>query len=201
VTAWDCDYLACSAYKFFGPHVGVLWGRRERMEALPVYKLRPAPDDLPGRWMTGTQSHEGIAGTLAAIEYLADLGREQGAPVTRRQALLAGYQRIAAYERPLCRRLIAGLAELPGVTIRGISNLDRLEQRVPTVSITHRRYPSRELAEKLGERGIFVWHGNYYALSLTEALGLEPEGMLRIGLLHYNTLDEVERLLEELRRF
>ena len=200
VRAWDCDYLACSAYKFFGPHLGLLWGRRERMEALPVYKLRPAPDELPGRWMTGTQSHEGIAGTLAAIEYLADLGREAGEPVSRRQALLTGYERIAAHERSLCRRLIAGLAELPGVTIRGISDLDRLEQRVPTVAITHERHSSRDLAARLGERGIFVWHGNYYALALTEALGLEPEGMLRIGLLHYNTLEEVERLLEELRR-
>ncbi|MBX7167250.1 MAG: cysteine desulfurase-like protein [Pirellulales bacterium] len=200
VQAWGCDYLLCSAYKFFGPHVGILWGRAERLAELPVYKVRPAPNDLPGRWMTGTQNHECLAGVLAAIEYLAALGRSIApAAASRRQALVAAYEAITAYERGLQARLLAGLAELPSVKIYGITDPKRLHERVPTVSITHRRYRPLELAQRLADEGVFVWHGNYYALSLTEALGLEPEGMVRIGLLHYNTREEVERLLDLLR--
>jgi cysteine desulfurase family protein (TIGR01976 family) len=200
VQAWDCDYLACSAYKFFGPHVGILWGRRERMAQLPAYKLRPSPDDLPGRWMTGTQSHEGIAGVLAAVEYLADLGRSSdgGRCASRRQALLTAYARIAAYERTLSLRLLAGLKRLERVRLWGIAETDRLDERVPTYSVTHGRLSPIALAQRLAERGIFVWHGNFYAVPLTEALGLEPAGLVRIGLLHYNTIEEVDRLLAEL---
>jgi cysteine desulfurase family protein (TIGR01976 family) len=199
VHGWDCDFLACSAYKFFGPHVGVLWGRRELLAELPAYKLRPAPDGLPGRWMTGTQNHEGIAGTLAAVEYLADLGRNL-VPQTDspREALEAAFAAIAAYERRLVGSLLAGLAELPGVKVWGITDPARLDRRVPTVAVTHHRLSPRELATCLAERGIFVWHGNFYALPLTEALGLEPDGLVRIGLLHYNTEEEVQRLLEVL---
>jgi cysteine desulfurase family protein (TIGR01976 family) len=199
VRGWDCDLLACSAYKFFGPHVGVLWGRRELLGGLPAYKVRPAPESLPGRWMTGTQNHEGIAGTLAAVEYLADLGRHlmpEAAP--RRAALEAAYAGIAAHERGLVGELLAGLAEVPGVRIWGITDPNRLDQRVPTVALTHRRLRPAELAARLAERGMFVWHGNFYALPLTEALGLEPEGLVRIGLLHYNTREEVQRLLATL---
>ncbi len=200
VDAWGCDFLVSSAYKFFGPHVGVLWGRRELLTSLPAYKVRPAPDGLPGRWMTGTQNHEGIAGTLAAVEYLADLGRrlEPGAS-DRREALQAAYGAIAEYERRIFAELLAGLAELPDLNIWGITDPARLDQRVPTVAITHRRLKSRELAEYLATRGIFVWHGNFYALPVTEALGLEPDGLVRIGLLHYNTAEEVERLLGAMR--
>ena len=199
VHAWDCDFLACSAYKFFGPHVGVLWGRRELLEELPAYKLRPAPDDLPGRWMTGTQSHEGIAGTMAAVEYLADLGRHLVPDAaSRRAALQAAFTAITAYERRLAGGLLAGLAELPGVKVWGITDPERLDRRAPTVSITHHRLSPRELAAHLAERAIFTRHGNFYALPLTEALGLEPDGLLRIGLLHYNTEEEVQRLLEVL---
>ena len=196
VAAWDCDFLACSAYKFFGPHVGVLWGRRQLMADLPAYKVRPAPDDTPGRWMTGTQNHEGIAGTLAAVEYLADLGRSCQADVTdRRAALVAAYRNIASHERSLVSTMLAGLAELPAVKIWGITDQNRLDQRVPTVAITHDRIRPAELARHLGDLGIFVWHGNFYAQPLTEALGLEPDGMVRIGLLHYNTQEEVQRFL------
>jgi cysteine desulfurase family protein (TIGR01976 family) len=201
VRGWDCDFLACSAYKFFGPHVGVLWGRRELLAELPAYKVRPAPDDLPGRWMTGTQNHEGIAGTLAAVEYLADLGRHLllGAEAAgRRAALKAAYAGITAYERALVGRLLAGLAELPGVKVWGITDSNRFEQRVPTVALAHQRLRPAELATYLAQRGIFVWHGNFYALPLSEALGLEPEGLVRIGLLHYNTEEEVQRLLAAL---
>jgi cysteine desulfurase family protein (TIGR01976 family) len=214
VQALGCDYLACSAYKFFGPHVGVLWGRRERLEALPAYKLRAAPDDLPDRWMTGTQNHEGIAGTLAAVEYLADIGRRcgcvggpprdsqprQGEPrpgaiTERRVALRAAYQQIEHYERQLLARLLKGLREMPEITVHGITDPARLAERVPTVCFTHARHAPREIARRLAAEGIYVWHGNYYALPLTETLGLEPQGAVRVGLLHYNTAGEVDRLL------
>ncbi len=199
VTAWDCDYLACSAYKFFGPHVGVLYGKREHMERLPAYKLRPAPDDLPGRWMTGTQSHEGIAGTLAAVEYLADLGRSVSARASsRREALLAAYDAIQTYERDLGGHLIRGLSQLPQIKIWGITDSARLTERVPTIALTHAQRPACAVAEYLNHHGIFVWHGNFYALSLTETLGLEPEGMVRIGLLHYNLAEEVDRVISVL---
>jgi cysteine desulfurase family protein (TIGR01976 family) len=199
VERWGCDFLACSAYKFFGPHVGVLWGRRELLAELEPYKVRPAPDDLPGRWMTGTQNHEGIAGVLAAVEYLADLGRTlAGNEPNRRAALAAAYRAIERYERRLVADLLDRLAELPEVTVRGIAGPDPVDRRVPTVAVTHRRLRPRELAELLARRGIFVWHGNFYALPLTEALGLEPDGLLRIGLLHYNTDEEVGRLVSML---
>jgi len=201
VAAWDCDYLACSAYKFFGPHVGLLWGRRELLERLAPYKLRPAPDELPGRWMTGTQNHEGIAGTLAAIDYLADLGRQlQPAAAGRRQALAAAFAGIVPYEQMLVARLIAGLQQIGDVRVWGIVDPARSAERVPTVAFTHRRLTSQQIAEILGERGIFCWPGNYYALPLTEALGLEPDGAVRLGLLHYNTTEEVDRAIEEIGR-
>lgn len=199
VAELGCDFLACSAYKFFGPHVGVLWGRSELLRELPVYKLRPAPDSIPGRWMTGTQNHEGIAGALAAVDYLADLGRSQTPHrASRRDALRSAYQGIAAHEGELLAELLAGLDGLKSVKIWGITDPARFHHRVPTVSITHAKRKPAELAQYLGERGLYVWHGNYYALSLTEALGLEPAGMVRIGLLHYNTHEEVDRLLEAL---
>jgi cysteine desulfurase family protein (TIGR01976 family) len=201
VAEWDCDYLICSAYKFFGPHVGLMWGRRALLESLSPYKLRPATDDLPGRWMTGTQNHEGIAGTMAAVEYLADLGRSVDSSATdRRGALRSAMNAIGQYERELAAGLIEGLAALSKITMWGITDPARLDERVPTVSLRHADLGPLELARWLGQRGIFVWHGNYYALPLTETLGLEPEGMVRVGLLHYNTSDEVNRLLEELAK-
>jgi cysteine desulfurase family protein (TIGR01976 family) len=201
VQALGCDFLACSAYKFFGPHVGVLWGRRRLLEEIEAYKVRPAPLSPPGKWMTGTQSHEAIAGALAAVEYLADLGRAVAGneSLTRRAALREAYRAIGLYERRLCSRLLAGLVEIPEVKVWGIDSAERMEERVATISFTHDRFTAAEMAEQLGRRGFFVWHGNYYALNLTETLGLEPEGMLRVGLVHYNTLAEVERFLEALR--
>lgn len=198
--AWGCDYLVCSVYKFFGPHVGVLWGRRERLEALEAYKLRAAPEELPRKWMTGTQNHEGIAGALAAVEYLADLGRAvSGGSAPRRRALVQAFTAITAYETRLCERLLAGLDEIPGLRVWGITDRRRLAERAPTLALRHEGLAPRQLAERLADEGIFVWHGNFYALPLTEALGLEPEGVVRVGLLHYNTAEEVERLLEVLR--
>ncbi len=202
VAGWNCDFLACSAYKFFGPHVGVLWGRRELLESLPAYKLRPAGDMLPDRWMTGTQSHEGIAGTLAAVEYLAEIGRTVDATrAARRPALAAAFSAITTYETLLASRLLSGLAELPRFKVWGISGTARLDERVPTVSIRHQSRTAREVALRLAEQGIFVWDGNFYALPLTQALDLEPEGVVRIGLLHYNTSEEVDRLLTALAEF
>jgi cysteine desulfurase family protein (TIGR01976 family) len=202
VEAWGCDYLVCSAYKFFGPHEGILWGRRQLLETLPAYKVRPAADTLPEKWMTGTGNHEGIAGLLAAIEYLAELGVQHGAKASgRRAAIVAGMTAISGYERKLCDRLLEGLGRFKNVRVWGITNPARLAERVPTVSITHGKLAPLELAERLAARGIFAWHGNFYALPLTEALGLEPEGMVRLGLLHYNTAAEVDRLLTVLEEF
>ena len=201
VSDLDCDFLACSAYKFFGPHVGILWGKRNWLETLEAYKLRPAANDLPDRWMTGTQSHEGIAGTLAAIDYLADLGRfvsPNGQP--RREALAAAYSAIGNYERELATRLLLGLSDMPDIRIWGIADLERLDERVPTVSFTPARLKPQANAEQLADAGIFVWPGNHYALPFTEATGLEPDGTLRIGLLHYNTAEEIDRLLDCLRQ-
>jgi len=196
VEAWRCDFLVCSAYKFFGPHVGVLWGRSELLETLPAYKVRPAPDESPGRWMTGTQNHEGIAGTLAAVDYLAELGRRVDPTAwSRRLALAAAFRAIAAYERELVDELLGGLSELKRVRVWGITDPRRLDERVPTVAVTHAQLTPRDLARHLADHGIFVWHGNFYALPLTDALGLEPEGLVRIGLLHYNTREEIRRLL------
>lgn len=200
VTAWGCDYLACSPYKFFGPHMGVLYGKREAMTSPPAYKLRPCSDELPWRWELGTLNHEGIAGTLAAVDYLASLGRSGTAEPARRDALRSAFESIVAHERALAARLLEGLAGLDAIRVWGISDLDRLAERVPTVSLTHARLTPAEVAEALGRQGIFVWHGNYYSLPVTEALGLEPEGMVRIGILHYNTAAEVDRVLEALGR-
>jgi cysteine desulfurase family protein (TIGR01976 family) len=200
VQALGCDFLACSAYKFFGPHVGVLWGRRRLLDELEAYKVRPAPLEPPGKWMTGTQSHESIAGALAAVEYLAELGRTLAGneSLPRRAALREAYREIGLYERALAARLLAGLDQMPDVKVWGINAPERIDERVATVSFTHDRFSAQEMAEQLGRQGFFTWHGNYYALNLTESLGLEPDGMLRIGIVHYNTLDEVERLLEAL---
>lgn len=198
VEALGCDFLACSAYKFFGPHVGILWGRKKLLEELEAYKVRPAPQTPPDKWMTGTQSHESIAGALAAVEYLADLGRTLAGneSLPRRAALREAYREIGLYERTLVARLLAGLDEIADVKVWGITGTQRLDERVATVSFTHDRFTAAEMAERLGRTGFFTWHGNYYALNLTEQLGLEPNGMLRVGIVHYNTMSEVERLLE-----
>ena len=190
VQALGCDYLACSAYKFFGPHVGILWGRRALLDALPAYKVRPASNDSPGKWMTGTQNHEGIAGAAAAIDYLADLDPARD--------LHAAMTAIQSYERTLARRLLEGLAARPRYTVWGIRDLDRLGERVPTIAITDQEATPRQLAERLAARQIYVWHGNNYALEVSQRLGREPHGFVRLGLVHYNTEAEVDRLLDTL---
>ena len=196
VTSWGCDWLACSAYKFFGPHVGVLWGRPELLKSLTPYKLRPVTETLPGRWMTGTQNFEGIAGTKAAVDYLTELGRQVGGPAdSRRKLLESAYAAIGDYERQLASRLIEGLVAIPQLTVYGLTDLQRVGDRTPTVSFVHKKMPAIDLAAKLGQLGLFVGHGNFYALQVSEAFGLEPAGVVRVGLMHYNSNSEIDRLL------
>ncbi|HEX5827790.1 MAG TPA: cysteine desulfurase-like protein [Candidatus Limnocylindrales bacterium] len=203
VQAVDTDFLACSAYKFFGPHVGVLYGRQAALDALPTYKLRPAGD----RFETGTLNHEGIAGSLAAVEYIAEVGERYGAAhddvfpgmAGRRRHAHTGMAAIRAYEMALFERLLAGLEAIPGARIWGITDRARFDERTPTAAVTFEGRTAQAVSGALGERGIATWWGNFYALSVTERLGLEPGGVLRIGLTHYNTGAEVDRLLDELR--
>jgi len=198
VQALDCDFLVCSAYKFFGPHEGVLYGKYDLLDRLQAYKVRPADNRPPHKFETGTQNHEGIAGTLAAVEYLASLSGDRG---TRRERILSSMKRIQDYERGLVSHLIHRLQQIRGLRIYGITEPDRLDQRVPTVAFRMEGLSPRRVAESLGERGIFVWDGNYYALAVTERLDVEDKGgMVRVGLAHYNTMEEVDRLLEELHR-
>lgn len=201
VRALDCDFLACSTYKFFGPHMGVLYGKREHLKRLRPYKVRANTDAIPNRWEMGTLNHECIAGITAAVEYLADLGRHANpGAATRRVALLAAFEVIRQHEHSLMERLIHGLLEIPGVKLYGITDPKRFNQRTPTIAVRIAGHTPLELATKLGERGIFTWDGNYYALNLTERLDVEKSGgFLRIGLVHYNTVDEVDRVIAALR--
>ncbi|HLC05173.1 MAG TPA: cysteine desulfurase-like protein [Anaerolineales bacterium] len=210
VKALDPDFLVVSAYKFFGPHVGALYGKLELLDRLEAYKVRPAPSEPPGKFETGTQNHEGLAGTLGAIEYLAILGEEHGKEhVTRlgskftgrRLQLKTAMASIQAYEASLSRELIRTLQGEPGIRIWGITDEKDISRRVPTVSFTHERHSPRHIAARLGQEGIYVWDGNYYALAVTERLGLEGHGgMVRVGAAHYNTPEEVERLGQALHR-
>jgi cysteine desulfurase family protein (TIGR01976 family) len=201
VRALDCDFLVCSTYKFFGPHMGVLYGKREHLKRLDPYKVRANTNAVPNRWEWGTLNHECIAGITACVDYLAALGRHANPSVsTRRAALLAAYEVIQKHERGLMESLIQGLLSIPGLRLYGISDPRRLDQRCPTIAVRINGYTPLGLATQLGERGFFTWDGNYYALNLTEHLDVEKDGgFLRIGLAHYNTAEEVERLLETLR--
>lgn len=200
VAAWNCDFLACSPYKFFGPHQGVLYGKREHLESLEAYKVRPAPNDLPGKWMTGTQSHESIAGSMAAVDYLASIGaRHHEGATNRRAELLAGLACIRKHEHALAEAMMDVLDSIESLRVWGITDRARFDRRVSTFSVTHESLSPKQLAGRLGAEGVCTWSGNYYALPLTEALNLEPEGMLRIGLLHYNTAEEIERFAGILR--
>jgi cysteine desulfurase family protein (TIGR01976 family) len=203
VRALDCDFLVCSPYKFFGPHMGVLYGKRKHLQSFKPYRVRPASDQIPDRWETGTQLHELIAGVAAAVDYLAEVGRH-GAPdaATRRDALLAAYRVTVPHERTLLTELVAGLLEIPKLKFFGISDPTRFTERCSTVAVRIGDHHPTAIAAFLGDRGIFTWDGNFYALNLTERLGVEQRGgLLRIGLVHYNAIDEVQRLLSALRDF
>ncbi len=201
VRALDCDFLACSTYKFFGPHMGVLYGKREHLQRLQPYKVRPNTNAVPNCWEWGTLNHECIAGIAACVDYLADLGRQvdSSAP-DRRSALLAAYRAIQQHERGLAETMIRGLLDIPGLKLYGITDPARFDRRCPTFVVRIPNHTPLELATRLGERGFFTWDGNYYALNLTERLNVEKDGgFLRIGLAHYNTAEEVTRLLTALR--
>ena len=201
VRALDCDFLVCSTYKFFGPHMGVLYGKREHLTRLRPYKVRPSHDDIPYCWETGTLNHECIAGIKACVDYWEELGRRaQSAVATRRAAILAAHEAIHKHERAMTEKMIAGLLAIPRLKLYGISDPRRFDNRCATFVVRIEGHTPLELATKLGERGFFTWDGNYYALNLTEQLDVERlGGFLRIGLVHYNTMEEVERLLAALR--
>ena len=203
-----CDFLACSPYKFFGPHQGVLWGKAELLEKLEAYKVRPAENTAPGKFETGTQLHEGQAGTLGVLEYLEWLGETMGAEYLenfpefsgRRKKLHAAMLAIQDYEQTLSSRLIEGLQNLAGVDVKGISAVKDLARRVPTVSFTVKNQNPEEIAVKLAAENIFVWDGHNYALEAVRLMGIEEAGgVVRIGPVHYNTLEEIDRTLEVLK--
>ncbi len=218
----DCDFLVCSTYKFFGPHMGVLYGKREHLARLHPYKVRPLTDAVPNRWEWGTLNHECIAGITACVDYLAELGHhsltnvgtaalgrasgEARSPSTslRRAAIVAAFEAIHKYEHGLMQHLMTGLAEIPNIKIYGITDPARFSERCPTIALRVINQAADQtplaLSTKLGDRGFFTWDGNYYALNLTEHLDVEKSGgFLRIGLVHYNTAEEVDRLLQAIK--
>ncbi len=199
-----CDFLVCSAYKFFGPHQGILWGRRKILESLEPYKVRPASDDIPGCFETGTQSHEGMAGTAAAVDYFAWIGETLAGDYHERNQRYSGRRRFVHaaleylfdYEKSLARHLIDGLLELPGVHVQGITNPSAMTRRVPTVSFIVDKVAPSEIAKSLARRNIFVWSGHNYAVEAAKSLGIyEHGGAVRVGLVHYNTVAEIDQLL------
>ena len=202
VQDFGCDFFVSSAYKFFGPHQGILWGRREVLEQLQPYKVRPAPDTLPWCFETGTQSHEGMAGTAAAVDYFAWIGTEMaGAKGTRREAICAALDLLFDYERGLADRLVQGLMSIDGVRVLGITDEAAMSRRVPTVSFVHDRHRPSRIAKALAECNIFAWSGHNYALELARVLDIEKSGGgVRIGPVHYNTLDEIDVLIDALQQ-
>jgi cysteine desulfurase family protein (TIGR01976 family) len=205
----DCDFLVCSSYKFFGPHAGALYGKYDLLNELKAYKVRPASDELPYKFETGTQNHEGIAGVLGALEYFEWLagqfgdGREsawrKASFSGRRLALKQAMSAIRTYEYELSKALIEGIESVPGTRIYGVTDLNRLEERVPTVSFTIEGKAPEKIADAIGKQGFYVWNGHNYALAIVERLGLlGAGGMIRVGPVHYNTLDEIHRFKEVL---
>jgi cysteine desulfurase family protein (TIGR01976 family) len=207
----NCDFLVCSSYKFFGPHAGALYGKYDLLNELKAYKVRPASDELPYKFETGTQNHEGIAGVLGALEYLQWLGNEFGADQDsawkdagfsgRRLDLKKGMSTMQKYESELSKALIRIIESIPGTRIYGITDIDRVGERVPTVSFTLEGRDPEQLADAIGKENIYVWNGHNYALAIVERLGLlEAGGMIRVGPVHYNTLDELDKFGEVLKK-
>lgn len=207
----DCDFLVCSSYKFFGPHAGALYGKFDLLNELKAYKVRPASNEPPYKFETGTQNHEGIAGVLGALEYLEWLGKQFGADhaslwreagfIGRKLELKKGMSAMRAYEAELSKKLIGIVESVPGTRIYGVTDLNRLDERVPTVSFTVEGKDPEQLADAIGRENIYVWNGHNYALAVVERLGLlEAGGMIRVGPVHYNTLDELEKFGEVLEK-
>ena len=190
----DTDFLVCSPYKFYGPHAGILYGRREHLERLTPYKVVPAPDTGPGRWETGTAAFETLAGVAAAIDHLASLGEGPD----RRARLADAYRLVSAHERGLAERFLGGLSGMGHVRVHGITDPAALDERAPTFAIEVRGLASREVAARLGGQGIYVWDGDYYAVGVMARLGLAEEGLTRIGFVQYSTEGEVDRVLDAL---
>lgn len=209
VQAIDCDFLVASAYKFFGPHTGVLYGKYELLDSLEAYKVRPAPDWPPGKWETGTQSFESLAGVHAAIDYLESIGREYGLTSEgdlgryggRSLRLKQAMKAIKDYEKNLSLQFLQRAIDVPGLCVYGITDIERLSERAPTFALSLAGHTPREVAQHLGDQGIFVWDGHYYAVAVMDGLGkLDGGGLVRIGFAHYNTVDEVQRLVSALRK-
>lgn len=212
VRALNCDFLACSTYKFFAPHIGCLYVKRDHLERFRPYKVRPTSEAGPERWETGTLNHEGLAGVPAAVDYLADLvhramsNNQNGASAesdqpagNRRAALAKAMNGIKEYERELSERLIGGVLALPNLTFYGIREPERFGQRTPTISFRLAGHAPRAVAAYLAQRGIFAWDGHFHAIGLSERLGVaDSGGLVRVGLAHYNTLEEIDRFLEAL---
>lgn len=204
VQALDADFLSFSTYKLFGPHHAVLWGRHELLDRLPAYKVIPAADAPPDKFETGTPHFEAMAGATAAVNYIASVGRRFGAPELgspsddrRRAALIAGMEAIRTYEQELTKQLIAGLQRIEGLRIYGITDSDRVDKRMPVVSFTLDGLEPDTIARQLGAQAIFLWSGHFYAVHAIEHLGLaEAGGVARVGINHYNTAEEIDRLLE-----
>lgn len=204
-----CDFLVCSAYKFFGPHQGVLWGRRSLLEKLEPYKVRPAPEAIPDCFETGTQSHEDFAGVAAAVDYFGWIGETMAADywprwshlAGRRQKLHAAMDILFDYEKTLAEHLLEGLAKLDGVKVHGITAANNSHRRVPTVAFTHDTKASADIAKALAQQNIFVWSGHNYAVEVAKTLGIyETGGAVRIGPVHYNSHDEIDELLSSLHK-
>jgi cysteine desulfurase family protein (TIGR01976 family) len=208
VQALDCDFLLCSSYKFFGPHLGIMYGKYDLLAELPAYKVRPSHDEPPDRWETGMLNFEAIAGLRGALEYIASLGRQYGQDYAAAYLGLEDWrldfklamETVRIYERQLAVHLIDMLRRVPGVTIHGITDPARFAERVPTVAFTMQGYRSQEIAEHLGRHHIQIWHGDYYAVELMNRLGHAEDGMARIGPVHYNTKQEIDRLEAALMR-
>ena len=196
-----CDFLACSTYKFFGPHMGVLYGKREHLDRLRPYKVRPLMDTSPNRWEMGTLNHECIAGITACVDYIASIGYHANPGLeSRRAAIVAAHAAIHEHERAITLHMIEGLQAIPGLKLYGITDPARLDERCATFAVRIDGHTPLQLATRLGDRGFFTWDGNYYALNVTEALDVEKSGgFLRIGFVHYNSMDEAGRLLAALR--
>jgi cysteine desulfurase family protein (TIGR01976 family) len=205
----DCDFLVSSAYKFFGPHAGILYGRYDLLDELYAYKVRPATNELPGKFETGTQNHEGLAGVLGALEYLEWVGESYGQEYRQQYArrytgralrLKQAMSAIRDYELGISRLVLENLQETPGLTLYGLADENRLGERVPTFSFTLQNWHPRQVAEAMAQQGINLWDGNYYALAITERLGLEGRGgMVRVGPAHYNTVEEIDKFGQVLR--
>ncbi len=207
----DCDFLVCSSYKFFGPHAGALYGKYDLLSELKAYKVRPASNDLPYKFETGTQNHEGIAGVLGALEYFEWLSSRFGGEYEsawkkagfsgRRLEYKKAMSAMHTYESELSKALIGVVDSVPGTHIYGVTDLDHLDERVPTVSFTVEGKDPEQMADAIGKQGFYVWNGHNYALAIVERLGLvEAGGMIRVGPVHYNTVDEIERFGEVLKK-